>query len=156
MNKVSTIAFLATFILACSPEQKHHFSNADSTAIVTKVNEIIAELAEAIVNGDAVDVYDRYLAPDYRFTSAAGRVSTREQMLEELRRGSVDFENFRFANDAVQVYDDVVVAMGLASGTGINPGGEQFQGRYRYMAVFIQKDGRWLLTAWQTTALAEP
>jgi hypothetical protein len=46
--------------------------------------------------------------------------------------------------------------MGLASGTGINPGGEQFQGRYRYLAVFVQKDCRWLLTAWQTTALAEP
>ena len=94
------IFLIATFILACSPEQKHHFSDADYSAIVTEINEIIAELAKAIVNGEAADVYDRYLAPDYRFTSAAGRVSTREQMLEELRRGSVKFEDFQFINDA--------------------------------------------------------
>lgn len=155
MIRSSFIFFIATFILACSTEQKHDFSDANSSAIVTEINEIIAELAKAIVNGEAANVYDRYLAPDYRFTSASGRLCTREQMLEELRGGSVKFEDFQFINDAVQVYDDVVVAMGLASGTGINPGGELFKGRYRYLAVFVQKDGRWLLTAWQTTFLAE-
>ncbi len=156
MIRVSAITLLAMFSLACSPEQQHHLSTADSTAIIAEVEGIITELSEAIVRGDAADVYERYLAPDYVFTSAAGRVSTREQMLEELRRGSVEFEDFRFTNDAIQVYDDVVVAMGLASGTGINPGGEQFSGQYRYTTVFVQMDGQWLLAAWQTTAVAEP
>jgi ketosteroid isomerase-like protein len=156
MIRTSAIAFFATFILACSPGQDQHLSTADSTAVVTEIEGIITELSNAIVRGEAADVYDRYLSPDYVFTSAAGRVSTRDQMLEELRRGSVQFEDFRFTNDVIQVHDDVAVAMGLASGTGVNPGGEQFRGHYRYMAVFVQTDSQWLLSAWQTTAVTEP
>lgn len=155
MIRISAATFLPVFILACSSAKERQPLAADSTAAVAAVDSIITELAEAVVRGDAVDVYDRYLAPDYVFTSAAGRVSTREQMLEELRSGAVEFEDFRFTNDVVQVHGDVVVAMGLASGEGVNPGGEQFRGQYRYMAAFVQVDGRWLLAAWQTTAVAE-
>ncbi|MGD2154373.1 MAG: nuclear transport factor 2 family protein [Gemmatimonadales bacterium] len=154
MIRTSVVALLSVLILACSLAEEHEVSEAERAAVVAAVEGIIRELAEAVVRGDAADVYDRYLAPDYVFTSAAGRVSTREQMLEELRRGAVEFEDFRFANDVVQVHGEVVVAMGSASGEGVNPGGEQFRGRYRYMAVFVQMDGRWLLTAWQTTAVA--
>ena len=155
MIRTFAIALLPVFILACSSGRERQLTAADSTAIVAAVDGIVTELAEAVVRGDAANVYDRYLAPDYVFISAAGRVSTREQMLEELRSGAVDFEEFRFANEAVQIHGDVAVAMGLASGEGVNPGGEQFRGQYRYMAVFVQMDGRWLLAAWQTTAVAE-
>lgn len=155
MIRTSAVALLPVFIMACSSGEEPHLSAADSTAIVGEIDGIITELAEGIVRGEAADVYDRFLAPDYVFTSAAGRVSTRAQMLEELRSGAVEFEDFRFTNDVVQVHDGVVVAMGSASGEGVNPGGEQFRGEYRYMAVFVQLDGRWLLTAWQTTAVAD-
>jgi ketosteroid isomerase-like protein len=155
MIRTFAIALLPVFTLACSSGRERHLSAADSTAIVAAVDEIVTELAEAVVRGDAANVYDRYLAPDYVFTSAAGRVSTREQMLEELRSGAVDFEDFRFANDAVQIHGDVVVALGSASGEGVNPGGEQFRGQYRYMAVFVRMEERWLLAAWQTTAVGE-
>lgn len=152
----ASVAFLVSVCsVACSSVGEHDVSAADSGAVVAAVDGIITELAEAIVSGDAADVYDRYLAPDYVFTSASGRVSTREEMLAELRSGAVEFDSFRFVNDAVQVHGDVVVALGSASGEGVNPGGEQFRGRYRYMAVFARMDGRWLLTAWQTTAVTE-
>jgi len=155
MIRTFVIAIFVICNLACSVREDQSLQTADTTAIVAEIDAIISELAEAIIQGNAVDVYDRHLAPNYVFVSAAGRVSTRQQMLSELRSGSVEFEEFRFTNDVVQVHGNVVVAMGLGSGRGVNPGGEQFQGQHRYIAVFVRMDGRWLLSAWQTTSIAE-
>ena len=104
----------------------------------------------------AADGTDATININITTKGAAGKVSTRDQMLVELRAGTVTFQEFHFENDAVQVFQDVAVVTGRAWGKGVNPGGERFDGDYRYTAVFTCIDGVWMITAWQTTAITEP
>ena len=125
---------------------------AQTSATADTILRIQRELAQATLWADAA-VYEQYLADDYTFTSAAGRVSSKAEVIAEVRASEFRFESFQTDKEVVRIYGDAAVVIGRASGRGINPGGEPFAGEYRFTAVYVRTDLVWRLVAWQTTAI---
>ncbi len=119
-----------------------------------RITEILRELERAIATDGAADVFERYTAPEYVFTSPAGRVMGRSEVLAGLRDRSVAFSSYRMDDIDIRQYGNVAVVLGRAQGDGVNPGGERFIGAYRFTSVWSQLDGLWKLLAWQATAVA--
>jgi ketosteroid isomerase-like protein len=119
-----------------------------------RLRAILGELESGMVQGSAADVFERYTAPDYIFTSPSGELSTRESILAGLREGSVRFTSYTMSDIEVRLYGGVAVVIGRAEGDGVNPGGEPFHGAHRFTSVWSSVDLEWKLVAWQTTVIA--
>jgi ketosteroid isomerase-like protein len=139
---------MASLLLLSSAGQAQTSATADT------ILRIQRELAQATLQADAA-VYEQYLTDDYTFTSAAGRVSTKAEVIGELRASEFRFESFQTDKEVVRIYGDAAVVIGRASGRGTNPGGEPFAGEYRFTAVYVRTGLGWRLVAWQTTAIPE-
>lgn len=125
----------------------------------TDVNELVTilrELEVAMRTGpDAAEVFARHTRPDYVFTSPTGVVSSRAEVIDGLRNGSVRFTKYSMTDLDVRDYGAFAVVIGRAEGDGVNPGGEMFHGAYRFTSVWDRVEGPWRLVAWQATAVRE-
>ena len=132
-------------------------STADRPSGLTEhdLRGILGEIEAAAVRGPKLaDVFERHAAPEYVFTSPAGVVSDREEILRGLRERTVAFKSYNMRDIDIRRYDSVAVAVGRAEGEGINPGGEIFRGAYRFTSVWNATPSGWKLVAWQATAIA--
>ena len=116
-----------------------------------ELRDILKEIESSIVAGSAAETFARHTAPDYVFTSPAGRVSSRSQILDGLRSGSVKFTSYAITELDVRVYGSSAVVIGKAVGAGTNPGGEELRGVHRFTSAWTNEGSEWKLVAWQAT-----
>lgn len=120
-----------------------------------QLRSILDEIEAASVSGPHLaDVFERYVAPEYAFTSPAGVVSGRDDIVRALRENTVAFSAYRMSDLDIRNYGSVAVVLGRAEGEGVNPGGEVFRGAYRFTSVWSEGPYGWRLVAWQTTSIA--
>ena len=128
-----------------------------------EIRELEAQLSRAVVAGDCA-FFERVLADDFTHTSHSGQFKTRAQWMAEnkfedqrgpARPGKTTYEGFDVDDLAVRVYDDTAVVTGRTSPRGRNAKGEPIRGQYRFLRVWVRRDGRWLVVAFQGTRIAE-
>jgi hypothetical protein len=54
----------------------------------------------------------------------------------------------------IQLHGPIAIVTGLWHGVGINSG-DQFDYKARFMAIYLERDDRWLLLAEESTPLAQ-
>ena len=129
-----------------------------------EVRELEAQLSRAVVRGDR-SLYERVLAADFTHTSHAGRFKTRAEWMAEDKvenrqgkpqAGKTTYEAFDVDDLAVRIYGVTAVVTGRSTPKGRNAKGEPMRGQYRFLRVWVQRDGRWQAVAFQGTRIAEP
>jgi ketosteroid isomerase-like protein len=107
---------------------------------------------EAWVRGDAV-VLERIHADDYFSINYLGQVSTREQVMSDVRAGAFKYESMEHKDVVMRVYGNVVIV----NGRTINKGHRQqrdVSGEFRYTRVYVKRGDRWQAVLSQYTRLA--
>lgn len=104
---------------------------------------------ERLVAGD-YDGLAALLADDLVYTHSNARVDTKESYLAPLRAGSTRYLEFTPGELSVRVYGHTAVIVGRAQ-TRALVSGEQRRNDLRFTDVWVQRDGRWQLVAWQAT-----
>ena len=92
------------------------------------------------------------LADELLYTHASGRVQNKDEYLQGFLSGAVHYQ-------AIDVVDHVVHVngnMGMTSGLITLTVGNDMQLVSRYTGVYVLRDGRWQLLAWQTTDIRPP
>jgi ketosteroid isomerase-like protein len=129
-----------------------------------EIRELEAEFGRAVVNGDRA-FYERVLAADFTHTSHSGQFKTRAQWLAENKfdnrpghpqPGKTYYEAFEVDDLAVRVYGETAVVTGRSTPKGRTAKGEPIRGRYRFLRVWVKRDGRWQAVAFEGTRIAEP
>jgi uncharacterized protein (TIGR02246 family) len=129
-----------------------------------EIRELEAQLSRAVVTGDRA-LYERVFAPDFTHTSHAGKFKTRAEWMAENKfenlqgkpqAGKTTYEAFDVDDLAVRIYGDTAVVTGRSTPKGRNAKGEPIRGQYRYLRVWVNRDGRWQAVAFQGTRIAEP
>ena len=148
---IARIAIVSAFlVVAGSPlrAQSGIRADADSTAMA----EIEAQeyhLIDLLENRD-LDAYASFLAEDYVRVNAAGRVDSKESVIEQFRSGSGSGGSTSLPSDIdVRIYGNTAV---LSFVLTIERNGETVR-RSRLVKVFVRRDGRWIMVHNQGTPL---
>jgi ketosteroid isomerase-like protein len=129
-----------------------------------EIHELEAQLSRAIVAGDR-GLFDRLLASDFTHTSHSGQFKTRAEWMAEDKVdsrqgkpqvGKTTYEAFDVDDLAVRIYGETAVVTGRSTPKGRNAKGEPMRGRYRFLRVWVRRDGSWQVVAFEGTRIAEP
>lgn len=128
---------------------------AQSDAAVEQEIRRLHEIQRKAFFDKDVATIDRTFSPDIIVTNPFGQFLNKQQTLDRVRNGDIDFERFDRTLDYVKVYGDTVVAAGTetmvpkgkmkGAGTIIN---------LRMTTVWIRQHGQWLEVARHTSVLS--
>lgn len=113
--------------------------------------------AEALLRRDTTALRQIW-APDFTVNNPRNSITRgSEAVIAFIRNGSIDYSSFVRQVEEMLVRDDVVIVMGSESITPINSAPSAGQTiRRRYTHVWMQRDGRWRLTARHANVVAAP
>jgi ketosteroid isomerase-like protein len=107
---------------------------------------------EAFVRGD-VDALDAQTADDYTTINASGRISTKPQMMANLRAGKTRVVRVDLEEMKVRRFGHTAVLTGVYRDSSITDGVSKTV-HARFMRIFVKEGGRWRAVAYQQTAVA--
>lgn len=145
-----SISLLAPLILAVA------CARPGSRAIARLTGESEVRLAErqrfeAMTKQD-VAALDTLLDDDLTYVHTSGELQSREEFLEMIRKQTLVYESIAPSEVHVRVYDGLAVATGRSQQRVRNASGVS-SFAIRFTEVYVRREQRWLLTAWQATRL---
>src|SRR4029453_7415592 len=106
---------------------------------------------DAMVNGDE-GALDRLLAPEVTYITSGARIEDKRSILYNLRTKATSYRSIIATERKVRTTGSVGVVTGVSAMRGVERRLD-IDITTRYTAVFIRRDGRWQLTAFQATQL---
>lgn len=101
----------------------------------------------ALMNAD-IDSLARIFADDYIQYDPAGRVSTKPQVLENLRNGTVRYPRIQSTGRRIRLFGDFAIVHGSESDE-VESDGRRFFVHYLYMDVVCKRNGQWQIVGSQ-------
>ena len=98
---------------------------------------------------------DRLLADDLTYTHSTAKLDTKATYLEPLVSGRTRYQSLEPSDVQVRVYGTTGVVTGILRSVALVAGKES-RTDMRFTNVWVQRDGRWQMVAWQSTRLPEP
>ena len=108
----------------------------------------------ALVTADYAAL-DRLLADDLTYTHSTAKLDTKATYLEPLVSGRTRYQSLEPSDVQVRVYGTTGVVTGILRSVALVAGKES-RTDMRFTNVWVQRDGRWQMVAWQSTRLPEP
>jgi len=148
--------FIAVLVIAASSlalgQTLRRNANRDSIAEQV-VKQLENELINAQMRADTT-VFGRILADDFTGTNAFGTVANKAEVLNLYKAGSIKRELVNLDDVNVRIYGDTAVVTGRATLKGQFTG-QDTSGKFRYTRVYVKRNGRWQVVAWQATRIAQ-
>ncbi len=119
-----------------------------------------AQLNAAIVMADQ-QFFDRVFADDFTHTNHAGVFRTKAQWMANHKFGAEQpakstYDTFDVDDLSVRVYGNTAVVTGRSTPRGRDSKGGAITGRYRFIRVWVKRQGHWQVVAFQGTRVAPP
>ena len=108
----------------------------------------------ALVTADYAAL-DRLLADDLTYTHSTAKLDTKATYLEPLVSGRTRYQSLEPSDVQVRVYGTTGVVTGILRSVALVAGKES-RTDMRFTNVWVERDGRWQMVAWQSTRLPEP
>ena len=105
----------------------------------------------ALMNAD-IETLARIFADDYVQYDPAGRAFTKQQVLKNLRTGTVRYPRIQSTGRQIRLFGDFAIVHGSESDE-VESAGSRFSVRYLYMDVACKRNGQWQIVGSQ---LAKP
>ncbi len=105
---------------------------------------------DAFVRGD-IDALDRGTADDYTTINASGKISTKPQMMANLRAAKTKVLSVTLDDLKARVYGDTAVLTGEYRDVNVREG-VQRETHALFTRVFVKRHGQWQAVAYQQTA----
>lgn len=100
-----------------------------------------------------VDAMRALLADDYTAITANGTLQSKQQTLENLRDGAVQFTSLELSDRKVRFYGHTALVTSRAVVAGTTPDGD-ISGNYRYTRVYVRDArGNWKIVSFEVSAI---
>jgi ketosteroid isomerase-like protein len=150
---------LLLFLILPARARAQASSSAAATGAAAEVRAAIRRYDDALRRADVAAV-EQFWAPEYTFVNPRGELVTRAARLANLRAGRTAFDSLAPApqEEQVRTYGDkdIVAVHTTLLTLGGRYGGQSEQGRYRALAVWVRRGGRWQQVASQLTPILGP
>jgi ketosteroid isomerase-like protein len=125
---------------------------AGPSAASSAVGRLDEERTEAMVKGDLAAL-ERLLADDLTYAHSSTKVDTKAVFIENLRSGASKYRGFQREESNTRLFGDSAVNTGVATVSVENQGQAPATFKIRYTDVWVKRDGKWQMVAWQSTRL---
>src|SRR6266513_3502554 len=140
---------LPTIALA---KEKGTGATADVEATVKKIEQ---ELLDGILKSDT-SAAEKYLTSDYLGVGPDGATQNKAEFLSDIKSGTLKLESSKYSDIKVQAGDaDMAVVMYRSNDKGTYKD-KDITGEYRWLDVFVKRDGKWQIAIDQGTKIAKP
>jgi uncharacterized protein (TIGR02246 family) len=123
---------------------------AKDPSVEEVVTQIEHEWVDAVKAGDAEKV-GQILADDWIGVGYDGTKETKQSHLADMKTGNAKLESFEFGPMDVKVLGTVAVIQGSNTEKSTTTDGKDSAGKYAWMDVFVQRDGKWVIVRSQST-----
>jgi len=123
---------------------------AKDPSVEEVVTQIEHEWVDAVKAGDAEKV-SQILADDWVGVGYDGSKETKQNHLADMKSGKAKLESFEFGPMDVKVLGTVAVVQGSNTEKSTTTDGKDSTGKFAWMDVFVQRDGKWVIVRSQST-----
>ena len=151
--KLTQILFFILFLSMSVSEQAEELKNP---GIEQEIRKLDLLEAEAMQQKD-IRTLDGILADNFLVNSPRNQIVKGKSAVKELvRNGIINYESFKREIESIMIEDNVAIVMGLETiqPVGKAPGAGQTL-RRRYTNIWLNKEGRWLLTARHASVICD-
>src|SRR5437588_10594233 len=125
-----------------------------ATADEATLKKIEQELTDTIVKSDT-SAFEKYLASDYLGIGPDGVTQNKSELLADIKSGTLKLESSTMSDMKIQVAGpDMAVVVYRSDDTGTYKG-KDITGAYRWLDVFVKRDGKWQIAIDQGTPIAK-
>lgn len=136
-----TAVIVAVRAFAVGPPQ----SNAEQQIV-----QMERERQDAFVRGDVLAI-DRATAEDYTTINSSGKLSTKSQMMANLRAAKTKILSVKLSDMKARVYGNTAVLTGVYDDIGVTDG-VQKEAHALFTRIFVKGKSGWQAVAYQQTA----
>lgn len=126
-------------------------SAADAEKELTQIER---DLAAAFVRGDT-SVIEQHTDKDAYLVDPMGDVSSRSNLVEQIKSGDLKFESIEPSDIKVRTYGDTAVVSYQSKEKGKYKT-QDIGGETRWLEVFVRRNGKWQVVASQGTVIGQP
>ena len=137
------------FALACTPPANRAIARLTAES---EVRQAQRQRFEAMMKQDVVAL-DTLLDDELDYVHTGGELQSRPQFIDMIKKQTLVYEAIAPSEVKVRVYDGLALATGRSQMRVRNAAGVSSFG-IRFIEVYVRRDGRWLLTAWEATRLS--
>src|SRR5215203_904915 len=116
------------------------------------VREMERQWRQAWLAADAAAL-DRIHAEDYTAIPNIGTVSTKPEVMADVRRGAFRYTRMEHSEMTVRIYGTTGVVLGRTINEG-HRGDRDVSGDFRYTRIYVKRNGRWQAILAQYTRIA--
>ena len=119
-----------------------------------EVRDMERQWRQAWLAGDATAL-DRIHADDYTAIPNIGAVSTKAEVMTDVRRGAFRYSRMDHSEMTVRIYGTTGVVVGRTINEG-HRGDRDVSGDFRYTRIYVHRNGRWQAVLAQYTRITPP
>ena len=116
-----------------------------------EVKRLEQQRVEALVRGD-IKTLEQMLSDDLTYTHSTGRVDTKAEFIGALTSGAVRYHQMDHSDVQARAYNNTVVLTGR-SAVRIRAASDEISFQLRFINIYVKRNGRWQMVAWQSTRL---
>ena len=124
--------------------------DADTIATLTRQAEA---WDKAIVRKDRAAI-EANMADDFRQIDGQGQVETKQSFVDDLVSTDLVIEPYTVEDFDIRLYGDVALLCGRTRMTGSYQG-KPFKSHYRYIDIYVRRDGRWKIVSVQISKMPD-
>lgn len=147
------LSSIAAALLLCACAESPRRERPDTKALVDQLSAQADAWDKAIVRKDRAAI-EADLAEDFRQIDRAGNVSTKEAFVEGLVSPDLEIDPYTVEELDVRIYGDTALLSGRTRMTGRFQG-KPFTSHYRYVDVYVRRDGVWKIVSVQISPLPD-
>lgn len=140
---------LLTLVPACMVNPP--LNSDDPARTKAELTRLADQWDKAIVRQDRA-VIEANMAEDFRQIDGAGNLEDKASFVEGLMSPKLRIDPYTVEDFDVRLYGDVALLSGRTKMTG-QYDGKHFQSHYRYIDIYVRRDGRWRIVSVQISKI---
>ena len=150
---VGVLAFLLCVVSYAVAKGQAKGHAPDRLAAEEEVKQLERDRQDAFIRGD-IEALDRATAADYTTINGTGRLSTKPQMMQNLRQAKTKVLSVKLDDLKVRIYGDTAVLTGDYRDVNVREG-VQRETHALFIRIFVRNRGRWEAVAYQQTPVVD-
>jgi hypothetical protein len=144
---------LGLTLLGTADANRRNVAAATSAADEEQIKQLERDRQDAFVRGD-IDALDRDTASDYTTINGSGKLSTKPQMMQNLRQAKTKVLSAKLEELKARIYGETAILTGDYRDVNVREG-VQHETHALFTRIFVKNKGAWQAVGYQQTPVLD-